>query len=459
MTQQEIIQIIERQRSFFATRKTFDINYRITILKQLRSNIIKYEGEIAEAIRKDLGKPAYESYMCEIGLALGEIRFMLRHIHRWAHTKQVPTHLGNFPSKSMVIQEPYGTVLIISPWNYPFLLSIQPLIGAIAAGNTVVIKPSNYSPHATQILQKIISQSFPSDYVAVITGGRDENTALLEQKFDYIFFTGSVTVGKLVMEKAARHLCPVTLELGGKSPVIIDRTANLKLAAKRVCFGKHVNCGQTCIAPDYVMIEECVKNEFLHHYKDCIHEMFGDNILQNPSWGKIVNAKHYNRLLNLILPEKVIIGGRSNAETLQIEPTVMDNVCGEDAIMKEEIFGPILPVLTFKTIEECEQFILKRPKPLACYIFTNDKRIEKTFSQYISFGGGCINDTINHICTDHMGFGGVENSGMGAYHGKLSFETFSHAKSMIKKSQIIDLPMRYQPYKERFGRLLHWILR
>lgn len=459
MTQQEIVQLIEAQRRFFGTRSTFDINFRISMLKKLRANIVKYESEITEAIRQDLGKPPYESYMCEVGLALGEIRFVLRHIRRWARTRRVPTHLGNFPSRSMVVQEPYGTVLIMSPWNYPFLLSIEPMIGAIAAGNTVVLKPSNYSPFATQILQKIISESFPAEYVTVITGGRDENTALLEQKFDYIFFTGSVKVGKLVMAKASQHLCPVTLELGGKSPVIIDRTANLKLAARRVCFGKHVNCGQTCIAPDYVMIEECVKEEFIRHYRECIHEMFGDNILQNPSWGKIVNRKHYDRLQGLILPEKVIIGGKGNADTLQIEPTVMDNVTSEDAIMKEEIFGPILPILTFKSIEECEQFVSGRPKPLACYIFTNDKNIEKTFSRYISFGGGCINDTINHICTEHMGFGGVGNSGMGAYHGKLTFQTFSHAKSMIRKSQLIDLPMRYQPYRKVFERLIHWILR
>ena len=460
MTEQEITRTIEGQRRFFATRKTFDIDYRVALLKRLRDNISKYQDDINAALKQDIGKSAYEAYMCEVGLVLSDIRLTIRHIRRWSRARRVHTHIGNFPSVSRIIPEPYGTVLIMSPWNYPFLLSLQPLIGAVAAGNTVILKPSNYSPHTTQMLKRLIEETFPKDHVSVVTGGREENAALLDQKFDYIFFTGSVKVGKLVMEKASRHLCPTTLELGGKSPCIVDHTANLKLAAKRICFGKHVNVGQTCIAPDYLFVEECVKDEFLNHYKNCIKEMFGDNpIDNNPDYGKIVNKKHFDRVSRLINPNKVIFGGRTNEATQQIEPTILDNVSAEDPVMQEEIFGPILPVMTFNKIEEVEQFVTKRAKPLACYVFTNDKKVERTFMRYISFGGGCINDTINHICTDTMGFGGVGESGMGSYHGKRTFLTFSHEKSILKKSQLIDTPMRYQPYKTLYSKLLHTLLR
>lgn len=460
MTEKEIIHIIEDQRRFFATRKTFDVDYRISLLKRLRENVIRYQDDISMALKQDVGKSAYESYMCEVGLVLSDIRLTLKNIRKWTSAKRVRTHIGNFPSVSRVVPEPYGTVLIMSPWNYPFLLSLQPLVGAIAAGNTVVLKPSNYSPHTTQMLKRLIGETFPQDYVSVITGGREENAALLEQKFDYIFFTGSVKVGKLVMEKASRHLCPVTLELGGKSPCIVDHTADLKLAAKRICFGKHVNVGQTCIAPDYLFVEECIKDEFLNYYMNCVKEMFGENpIDNNPDYGKIVNKKHFDRVSRLIDSDKVIFGGRTNEETLQIEPTIMDHITEEDAVMKEEIFGPILPVMTFKNIEEVERFIQRRDKPLACYLFTQDKRVERTFLKYISFGGGCINDTINHICTDTMGFGGVGESGMGSYHGKKTFLTFSHEKSVLKKSLIIDTPMRYQPYKKLYDKVLRMILR
>lgn len=459
MTDKEIIQIIENQRTFFRTRRTFDVSYRIEMLKRLQRAIRLYEKEICEALRQDVGKSAYEGYMCEVGMALGELCYMLKHIRRWARPHRASTHLGNFPSRSKVVEEPFGSVLIMSPWNYPFLLSVEPLIGAVAAGNTVILKPSNYSPATTGLLKQLISEVFPPEHVAVVTGGRDENRALLEQKFDYIFFTGSVAVGKMVMEKASRHLCPVTLELGGKSPCIVDHTANLKLAAKRICFGKYVNCGQTCIAPDYLMIEESVKEEFLGYYRQCIVDMFGTQPLQNPDYGKIVNQKHFNRLKGLIDSSRIIVGGQMNESTLQIAPSVMDNVSLDDAIMKEEIFGPVLPVMTFRKIDEVVDFVTSRPKPLACYVFTNDREIEKTFTRYVSFGGGCINDTINHICTESMGFGGVGESGMGSYHGRLTFQTFSHRKSMISKSQLIDIPLRYQPYKKYYDRIVHLIMK
>ena len=459
MTESEIKSIVAAQNAYFRTHKTFDVAFRIQALKKLREAIKKHEDEICEALRIDIGKSAYESYMCEIGMTLGELSYVVKHLRRWARPHRVATHLGNFPSISKVIQEPFGTVLIMSPWNYPILLSFEPLIGAIAAGNTAVLKPSNYSPNCSKIVQSIVEETFERGYVDVITGGRAENTALLEQKFDYIFFTGSPSVGKLVMEKASAHLTPVTLELGGKSPVIIDHTANLKLAARRLCFGKYVNCGQTCIAPDYLMIEESIKDEFLGYYKQFAKEMYGENPLEDPTYGKIVNIKHFTRVKGLIDPAKVIYGGRYNEATLQIEPTIMDNVTPDDAIMKEEIFGPILPVMTWKNIDEVEKFIIDRAKPLACYVFTNDKAIEERFTKYVSFGGGCINDVINHIATETMGFGGVGESGMGSYHGKLSFQTFSHAKSMIKKSQLIDLPMRYRPYKKYYDKIIHLIMR
>ncbi|MCQ2335150.1 MAG: aldehyde dehydrogenase [Paludibacteraceae bacterium] len=457
MTESEIKQIVSAQRTFFASRKTFDVSYRIAVLKKLRTNIKKYERELGDALLQDLGKSPTEGFMCETGMALGELSYVLRHVRRWARTKYVPTHLANFPSLSKVVQEPFGTVLVMSPWNYPVLLSLDPLIGAIAAGNTVVLKPSNYSPNCSRVLQQLLEETFERGHVDVITGGRTENTALLEQKFDYIFFTGSPTVGKLVMEKASHFLTPVTLELGGKSPVIIDHTANLKLAARRLCFGKNVNCGQTCIAPDYLLIEECVKEQFLNYYKEYLHEMYGDNPLSDPSYGKIVNIKHFTRVKGLIDASKVVCGGRVNEETLQIEPTVMDHVTPDDAVMQEEIFGPILPVLTWQKIEEAEALILSRPKPLACYVFTNDRSIEERFTRYVSYGGGCINDCINHIVSETMGFGGVGESGMGSYHGHLSFQTFSHAKSVLKKSQWIDIPLRYRPYKKYYDSMVHLI--
>lgn len=459
MTESEIKSIVSAQNGYFRSHQTFDVAFRLQTLKRFRDNIKKHESDLCEALRLDLGKSDVESYMCEIGMTLSELSYVIRHLRRWARPHRVGTHLGNFPAKSMVVQEPFGTVLIMSPWNYPILLSFSPLIGAIAAGNTAVLKPSDYSSNCTNIVKTIVEETFERGYVDVITGGRAENTALLEQKFDYIFFTGSPAVGKLVMEKASAHLTPVTLELGGKSPVIIDRTANLKLAAKRLCFGKYVNCGQTCIAPDYLMIEECIKDEFLGYYKAFAKEMYGDNPLEDPTYGKIVNIKHYTRVKGLIDPAKVIYGGRCNEATLQIEPTIMDNVTADDAIMQEEIFGPILPVMTWTNIEEVEQFIINRAKPLACYVFTNSKAIEERFTKYVSFGGGCINDVINHIVTENMGFGGVGESGMGSYHGKLTFQTFSHAKSMIKKSQLIDMPMRYRPYKKFYDKLVHLIMK
>ncbi len=451
--------LVKKQKDFFHTHKTFSVDARIAILKRLRSAILSHEEDICEALRADLGKSNTESYMCEIGMTLSELSYQIRHVKKWAKNRRRPTTLANFPARSFTVQEPYGCVLIMSPWNYPFMLCMDPMIGAVAAGNCCVLKPSAYSPATSSIIRTIVSEVFPEKYVAVVEGGRAENTELLNQTFDYIFFTGGVTVGKLVMEKAAAHLTPVTLELGGKSPCIIDRTCNLKLAAARIAFGKYLNCGQTCVAPDYILIDRTVKDAFLPLLREQIVKMYGAEPLKNPNYGKIINQKHFDRLCGLIQPDRVVFGGQRNPETLQIEPCVMDGVTFDDPVMQEEIFGPILPILTYETIEEAQRLVEHAPKPLAFYLFTQNRETERRFLKYVSFGGGCVNDTIMHLASSEMGFGGVGNSGMGCYHGKKSFDTFSHEKSILKKYTWIDMPMRYQPYCSWKDQLIRLFLR
>lgn len=438
--------IVAAQRAFFEQGKTFDVSYRLEALGNLKTAIKRHEQDLLEAIKQDLGKSASEAYMCEVGLTLAEISHFQKNLRKWARTKRKLTPLTNFAAKSMIVQEPYGVVLIMSPWNYPVLLTLEPLIGAIAAGNTVVLKPSAYSPATTAVIATLIEETFPEEYIAVVKGGRAENQSLLEQHFDYIFFTGGVTVGKLVMEKAAKHLTPITLELGGKSPVIVDHTADLRVAARRIVFGKYLNCGQTCIAPDYVLVEESVHDRLVELLIEEEQKMYGKKALENADYGKIINQKHFDRLLGLIDSNKVVLGGRSEADKLRIEPTIMDHVTADDAVMQEEIFGPVLPILTVKDSEEAFRFITSRPHPLALYLFTNSRQVEKKFLTQAAFGGGCVNDTIIHIATNNLPFGGVGNSGMGSYHGKHSFETFSHSKSVVKKYTWLDLTLRYQPY-------------
>lgn len=439
--------LVEKQNYFFYKGETIDIAYRKKALCALQKSINRYREEICNAMLADLGKSRMEARMCEVELTLSELTYVLKRLDKWSRVRRVPTDLSNFPGRSFTIHEPYGVVLIMAPWNYPFLLCMEPLIGAIAAGNCCMIKPSAYSPATSAVITRLIRETFPEGYVAAVEGGRAENEALLEQRFDYIFFTGSPAVGRQVMEKASRYLTPVSLELGGKSPCIVDKTANLKLAARRIAFGKYLNCGQTCVAPDYLLIEESIKDEFLKLFQKAVKKMYGEEPLKNKDYGHIVNRKHFDRLMNLLDREKIIYGGGADSETLRIEPTIMDGVTAEDAIMGEEIFGPILPVLTYRDIREAESFIREREKPLALYLFTTDSWVERRFLKYVSFGGGCINDTIMHLATSRMGFGGVGNSGMGSYHGKKSFETFSHEKSILKKSNRIDVPVRYQPYK------------
>lgn len=451
--------VVKQQRAFFERKETFDVNYRIRYLKKLKETILEYQQDIYQALKEDLGKSVSESYMCEVGLTLSELSYQIKHIKKWNRPKRHRADLANFHGKSYSVYEPYGVVLVMAPWNYPFMLTMEPVIGAVAAGNCVVAKPSAYSPATSAIIKKILEKVFEEEYVTVVEGGRAENTELLEQKFDYIFFTGGVTVGRLVMEKASRHLTPVSLELGGKSPCVIDKTANLKLAAKRLAFGKYLNLGQTCVAPDYLLIDQEIKDEFLKIFIDTVKKMYGDSPLDNKDYGKMINEKHYTRVMGFIDREKVVLGGQGREDELRIEPTILDHVAAEDAVMQEEIFGPILPVLTYAKLEEAVKFIEERPHPLALYIFSNDKKVQKYFTEKLAFGGGCINDTVLHLATSRMGFGGVGNSGMGAYHGIQSFRTFTHEKSILKKYNWIDMPMRYQPYSTFYDKVVRMFLR
>ena len=455
----KIHEIVEKQREFFHTGVTLSVDYRIQALRQLKKWIQENEKEIAQAIQDDLGKSAFESYMCETGLVLSEITYMLKHVRSYAREKTVWTPLAQFCSRSFQKPSPRGVVLIMSPWNYPFMLTMDPLVDAIAAGNTAVLKPSAYSPHTSALLVRMIKDIFPEKYITVISGGREENQALLDEHFDYVFFTGSQTVGKYVMKKAAEHLTPVTLELGGKSPCIVTKDANLKLAAKRIVFGKYLNCGQTCVAPDYVYCDSQVKDAFVKEIKRQIVKQYGKNPLKNPDYGKIINEKHFNRVRALIAPEKLVYGGKTKAETLQIAPTVMDRVTWEDAVMQEEIFGPILPILTYHSLDEVIYRLQNMAKPLALYIFTSKKSLADRVLSSCNFGGACVNDTIIHLATSEMGFGGCGESGMGAYHGKIGFDTFSHYKSVVDKKTWLDLPMRYQPYKAIYDKLIHIFLK
>lgn len=459
MTEIEIRQIVENQRTYFYTGATLPLSHRIEALKKIQSYILTHEAEIGKAIRKDLGKSDFESYMCETGLVLSEITYMLKHIRSFAKEKNVLTPLTQFHSRSFKKPSPYGVALIMSPWNYPFLLTIDPLIDALAAGNTVVLKPSAYSPYTSAVIQSMIEECFDTRYVAVITGGRAENTCLLNEHFDYIFFTGSQTVGKEVMRHAAAHLTPVTLELGGKSPCIVEESANIKLAARRIVFGKYLNCGQTCVAPDYIYCDRKIKDQLLAEIKRQIKRQFRSEPLTNKNYGKIINEKHFDRITKLIDSSKVVFGGKCDRTTLKIEPTVMDHVTFDDAVMQEEIFGPILPILTYDSLDQAIHKINSMPHPLALYVFTSDKTAARKVTARCGFGGGCINDTIIHLATSEMGFGGFGESGMGSYHGKDGFRTFSHYKSIVDKKTWLDLPMRYQPYRKINEKLIHLFLK
>jgi len=447
--------ILNKQRAFFNLNSTKDISFRKEQLKKLNKVIVDHEKDIINALNKDLGKSEFESYSTEIGMVLSEISYALKHIDNWTKVEKVKTPMTNFKSKSYIYPEPYGNVLIISPWNYPFQLTLLPLVGAVAAGNTAIIKPSSSSIHTSKIMEKIINENFPEEFIHVLDAESKESRKVLDEKFDYIFYTGSPSVGKMVMKKAAENLTPITLELGGKSPCIVDKEGDLELFAKRITWGKLLNSGQTCVAPDYLYVHKDIKEEFIKYLIKYIEEFYGKDMENNEDYVRIINEKHFNRLNNLIDRDKVIYGGNSDLEKLYIEPTIMDNVNWNDKVMAEEIFGPIFPILEYDSIVEVIEEIKKRPRPLALYIFsTNEKIIDKVINN-ISFGGGCINDTIMHLTNPNMPFGGIGNSGMGSYHGKYSFDTFTHYKSISNKSLSPDIEMRYPPYKGN----LKWVKR
>lgn len=459
MKQEDISAIVEAQRVYFRQGATLPVEARITVLKRLLRLVEQHEAEILAALQADLGKSMTEAVMCEIGMVKSALHHMLKHVRRYARDKFVMTPLAQFPSLSMKKPAPYGVCLVMSPWNYPFLLSMEPLIEAIAAGNTVVLKPSAYAPKTSALLKLLLGRTVDARWVAVVTGGREENGALLAQHFDKIFFTGSKAVGKHVMRQAAEHLTPVTLELGGKSPCIVDYRANIEVAARRIVFGKFLNCGQTCVAPDYVLCDSSIKEPLVQAIKEEIVRQYGKDPLNNPDYGRIVNEKHFQRLSALMQSGTIVHGGEMALEYLQIAPTVLTDVTADDAVMQEEIFGPILPILTYDDLEVVIRKINAAPHPLALYIFTENRYVARKVMTECQFGGGCVNDTIIHLASNRLPFGGVGESGMGSYHGQAGFQTFSHEKSIVHKSTRLDLPMRYQPYTILYGRLIRLFMR
>ena len=454
MDSTQIDDILQLQRDFYDSGATIPVSFRKRQLKKLYQAVQKYRLQIEEALKKDLGKSSYESFMCEIGLVLSEISYMIRHVKKFSKRKTVYTPLAQFASHSYVQPVPYGNTLIMSPWNYPFLLSIDPLVDAIAAGNTAIIKPSAYSPATSKVIEMLVKKCFSPAHVSVVAGGRAENAALLEKKFDFIFFTGSQNVGREVMRHAAVNLTPVVLELGGKSPCIVEESADIRLAARRIVFGKYLNCGQTCVAPDFILCHKSIQDKLLQELKLQVEKQFGSDPLADSNYGKIINQKHFDRLCRLLQSGELYLGGETDAEALRIAPAIMTHVTFDAPVMQEEIFGPVLPVLTYENFDELMLLLKKRPKPLAQYLFSSNKAHIRRVNEELSYGGGCINDTIIHLATSEMGFGGVGESGMGAYHGKAGFDAFSHQKSIVDKKTWLDLPMRYQPYTSKLYRKL-----
>lgn len=439
-------------KAFFNTQQTKDISFRKDQLKKLSKAIKSYESDILEALYTDLGKNKVEAYATEIGITLKSIKNARKELKNWTKTKNVDTPLYLFPTKSYIKKEPYGTVLIIAPFNYPFQLVFEPLIGAIAAGNTAIIKPSELTPNVARVIKRLINKTFDANYIEVIEGGIEETQTLIHLPFDYVFFTGSENVGKIVYQAASENLVPVTLEMGGKSPVIVDETANIKVASERICFGKFTNAGQTCVAPDYILVHESVKDDLITALSKTLREFYGQNIQQSPDYGRIVNLKHYHRLTSLLNSEQmnIVFGGHSDEDERYIEPTLLDHVTSDSAIMQEEIFGPILPILTYQSLDEAIAFIHQRPKPLSLYLFSEDENATQRVINDLSFGGGAINDTLMHLANPKLPFGGVGASGMGRYHGKYSFDTFTHEKSYIFKSTRLESGVHLPPYKGKF---------
>ena len=458
MNAEQIKNLVERQRAYFKSGATLNIKARVRILKAFRDAIKSNLDALHAALEKDLGKSASESYMCETGLAMSELSFMIKHLKSYAKPKRVKTPIAHAVAKSYRLPSPFGTVLVLSPWNYPFLLSIDPIVDAVAAGNTVVLKTSSSSPNVGEAIKALVEKVFPEEHVAVVLGGGETNDVLATQKFDYIFFTGSKGVGAKIYENAAKTLTPVTLELGGKSPCIVDETAKISLAAKRIAWGKYLNVGQTCVAPDYVLCAKSVRDKLVEELKVQIEKQYGKEPLANPAYGKIISKRHFDRIMGLIDPAKSVVGGTGDEATLKIAPTVMIDVTPDDPVMQEEIFGPVLPILTYDDEADIVEYVSSHDAPLAFYIFSSNRKRIKRLTTSLGFGGGCVNDTVIHLATPHMAFGGFGASGLGSYHGKDGFNTFSHYKSIVNKRTWIDLPIRYQPYSKGNDRLVKMFL-
>ena len=454
----KILEIINKQKEFFNNGNTLNINFRLEQLKILRKAVIEFQPQIFDALDKDLNKSNFESYETEVGLILDEIRFCIKHLKKWAKPKKVKTSLVNQPGKSSIYYEPYGISLIISPWNYPFQLLISPLIGAISAGNCTILKPSELAENTSIIIKQMISKIFNDEYITVIEGGIETNKFLLEQQWDFIFFTGSIQVGKIVMSACSKYLTPFILELGGKNPTIVTNNANLDIAAKKITWGKFINAGQTCNAPDYLLVHKSVKLKLINYLKKYITEFYGKNPLDSIDYPKIINKNHFERLSNLMKKGNIIFGGYLDQEKNKISPTLLDNITLNDPIMKEEIFGPLLPIIEFQNIEDIFNIIKNNPNPLCFYLFTNNKKIEKEIVKRLKAGGCTINDTIMHIVGPYIPFGGINTSGIGRYHGKASFKAFSNQKGILKKFNFFDNPLRYPPYKDKL-KYLKWFLK
>ena len=443
-----MMQVKAEQEMFLRSGITLDVNFRIRQLKRLKEAIKAHDVLIYDALKKDLNKPVFESYVTELGSVYGEIDYMIKHVKDWAKPKRVPTSLAHFYSKSHIYQEPYGRVLIIAPWNFPIQLSFVPLVGAMAAGNCVVLKPSELAPYTARVIQQIIESVFAREYVAVEQGDGKVSQQLLKEGIDYCFFTGSTQVGKAIMETASQTLTPVTLELGGKSPVIVAKDTNIKHAAQRIVWGKFTNAGQTCIAPDYLLVDEVIRDDLISAIIEVIEEYYTKKPLENSDYSKMINKRHFRRVKKLMKNQSVIYGGGSNKETQTIEPTLVLEPELDTELMQEEIFGPILPILTYREVSQAVEFIRSKDKPLALYLFTQDKALKEYIIKNLSFGGAAINDTLIHQSNYNLPFGGVGASGMGQYHGKYSLETFSHPKSVIEKTDLFDIKLRYPPYKD-----------
>ena len=435
--------IVHKQKLYYRTGATRRYEARIKQLDLLKEAIRHRESEILEALKIDLSKSDQEAYMTEIGILFEEISFVSKRLKGWMKPRKVKTAKTHIGSKGHIVPEPYGSVLIIAPWNYPFQLAISPLIGAIAAGNTAVIKPSELTPHVSAVITSMIGEVFDPAYVTVVEGGVEASEMLLAEPFDKIFFTGSVAVGKVVMKAASERLIPVTLELGGKSPCIVHHDANMKLAAKRIAFGKLTNSGQTCIAPDYLLVHESVRDAFVTEYEKAIKQFYGKDPLLSDYYGRIVTPRHFERLQSFLTNGSIVLGGETDPESLKIAPTLLDEVSWESPVMQEEIFGPILPMMTYKHLDEVIEVVNARPKPLALYLFTVNQSVQDRIVEQIPFGGGSINDTLMHIATPYLPFGGVGESGMGNYHGEYSFTAFSHMKSILKQTNAFDIKFRY----------------